>query len=61
MRFVDFIERVIYFLILKQRENIINRSEKRIKKYEVKLVVERRFHKSMIDDLEELLEKGTYM
>ncbi len=61
MEFVDFIEKRIYYLILKQREKIINRSEKRIRKYEVKLVTEQRFKKAMIDDLKKLLEKGTFM
>ncbi|MGL5713361.1 MAG: hypothetical protein ACRCX2_10110 [Paraclostridium sp.] len=61
MRIVEFIEREIYLLILKQRERIIDRSQKKIKKYELKLLTEKRFLKAMVDDLKSLIDKGTYM
>lgn len=61
MKFIGLLERKIYLLILKQRKRILERTEKRIEKYELKLLVEQKFYENMKEDLRFLLKKGTYM
>lgn len=56
-----FIELWFYNKILKQRHCIMERSKRKIKKYEDKLLVEKIFLEKIRKETLEIIEKGTYM
>ena len=56
-----FIEMWFYGKILKQRHRIMEKSERKIKKYEHKLLVEKIFLEEIRKETLEMIEKGTYM
>lgn len=58
---IKFIEKMFYHLILKERIIFINHYEKKINKYEHKLLVSQMVLKEIKEDTKELLDKGTYL
>lgn len=60
-KLAKFVEMWFYVKILKQRHRIMERSERKIKKYEDKLLVEKIFLEKIRKETLEMIEKGTYM
>lgn len=58
---VKIVEIWFYNRILKQRQRIMERSERKIKKYEDKLIVEKLFLEKIREETLEMIEKRTYM
>lgn len=56
-----FVELWFYNKILKQRHRIMERSERKIKKYERKILAEKIFLDEIRKETLEMIEKGTYM
>ena len=57
----SFLERVLYHLILKQRLWIINKTEKKIKKYKRKVKIYELYLDDIKDDTRDLLDRGTFI
>jgi hypothetical protein len=57
----SFLERVLYHLILKQRLWIINKTEKKIKKYKLKVKIYELYLDDIKDNTRDLLDRGTFI
>lgn len=55
------IELFFYGLILKQRNRLIDKSIKRINKYNRKLKAEKSYLTWLTEDTQKIIDKGTYM
>ena len=57
----SFLERLLYHLILKQRLWIINKTEKKIKKYKLKVKIYELYLDDIKDNTRDLLDRGTFI